>query len=105
MENNVNDLLAQEQIIDRLITKAEKLKGILAECGQVPDDRDKPQIVYSVHMGSLMELATAPQAVINPEFLEMLSKHFRQILNTSAMKPKAKPEKKFKESNLILRQS
>lgn len=103
MDQNVKDLLAQEEIIDRLITKAEKLKGILAECGQVPDDRDKPQIVYAVHMGSLMELANAPQAVINPEFLETLSKHFQQILNTAALKPKE--EKKLKSSTIHLGQA
>lgn len=107
MDQNVNNLLAQEEIMDRLIAKAEKLKGLIDLT--VEPKTGLPNIVYSVNLGDLRQLVAAPGNTFSEAFREELENCLRAVAHESilaAPQPKTeKAEKKFKPSSLQLGQA
>src|SRR6185437_7876859 len=91
-----------EEVLDRLIAKAEKLHSILeqtegfiealdngASIGTVTKDAETnlPPIIYSVSLGNLKDIMNTPSEAFSPAFLEEIGKTFTQIANTTLITP------------------
>jgi hypothetical protein len=104
------DLSKTEETLDRLITKAEKLRSILAETLEMDKkfpDKDTsnsglPTIVYNVSLGNLKDIMNAPNEAFSEAFLDEIAKAFTQIANMSVITPEqiAENKKKLAEQHI-----
>ncbi len=76
---------------DQLLSKISDQLGELIELS-----KNKPQIVYSISLGNMMEIANAPAGLFQPEFTERLASDMQSII-----RPKRKVVEEIKESKII----
>lgn len=110
----ITGLEEAEQTLDRLLTKAEKLRSILAETECLAENlgttttkstvnSDLPQVVYNVSLGNLRDIMGAPSEAFSQSFLDEIGKAFGQIANTKIITPEqvAENKKKLAEAHII----
>jgi len=75
-----------EEKLDRLITKAEKLKSILMECENFVESLDDgnviergPNIVYNISLGDMGSILKAPMGSFSDDFNKRLEKDLPKI--------------------------
>jgi hypothetical protein len=92
------DFSQTEATIDRLITKAERLKALLDEMeGKISNLDDelalaegvekKPQIVWSISLGEVSKILMAPKEAFGQPVLDLVARDLAQLINGVAKVP------------------
>lgn len=78
----------------------ELLKTISGQLVEVIENQKRLPLVYSVNMGTLQEVAGAPQAVFTPDFLERVGSDIKQIVNPLFVEASKQVQKQNKSIDL-----